>query len=515
MEKKRIAAIDIGSNAPKMLIAEQGEKGKPRVIETLRATLSLGVDTYNNGVISEESMSRLCDLLKQFKHKLTEYRVSDYRVVATSAVREAVNSDFVLARISQLTGMDCEILSNSQERYFHNLVLSENFTDFPDLIDKGAIVLDLGAGSIQVSSYSHGRRLMTQNLKLGYLRVSELFSEMQARSSDFSSLMNEYIGSQLDALELYGTETQQALSLIVVGNDLGYLRSFAGLTEDGYSYLTDEQVESLYRRLLRETPLDLTLHHGIPADVSEIMLPATMILYRFYKQYSVSGVYMPPMLLGNGVLLDMATETYHYKPKHDHVADLLSAVRIMALKFGGKASHLEAMERDAVEIARALGKKYFINDRFVLLLTVSVWLSEIGKFIHSVDYPVYSAEIIEHAEFIGLSDRETEILSESIRFLPGNDVPVDPELQYHTYNHRLTVLQITGILRVVDALEISRSNKIREIKAVLKKRTLRLTLVSDDDLTLENWAVSDRSRLMNELFGLQLIIKVVPPAENK
>ncbi len=514
MEKKRIAAIDIGSNAPKMLIAEQGPKGKPRVIETLRATLSLGIDTYNNGVISEESMSRLCDLLKQFKLKLDEYKVTDYRVVATSAVREAVNSDFVLARISQLTGMECEILSNSQERYFHNLVLSENFPDYNRLIEKGAIVLDLGAGSIQISSYSHGRRLMTQNLKLGYLRVSELFSEMQARSSDFSALMNEYIGSQLDALELYGTERQQALSLIVVGNDLGYLRAFAGLTDESDSFLTGDQVEQLYRRLLRVTPLELTLHHGIPADVSEIMLPATMILYRFFKEYSVSGVYMPPMLLGQGVLFDMAVPAYRYKPKHDHVEDLLSAVRIMALRFGGKTSHLEAMERDATAIAQALGKRFFINDRFVLLLRVSVWLSEIGKFIHTVDYPIYSAEIVEHAEFIGLSDRETEILSESIRFMPGNEVPVDPDLQYHTYNHRLTVLQITGILRIVDALEISRRNKIRQIKAVLKKRTLKLTLESDEDLTLETWAVSDRSRLMNELFGLQLVIKVVPTEGN-
>ena len=58
MSKKRIAAIDIGSNAPKMMIAEEGPDGRPRIIETLRATLSLGVDTYNNQIISESSMSR-------------------------------------------------------------------------------------------------------------------------------------------------------------------------------------------------------------------------------------------------------------------------------------------------------------------------------------------------------------------------------------------------------------------------------------------------------------------------
>ncbi len=515
MQRKHIAAIDIGSNAPKLMIADAGKDGKPRVLETIRATLSLGIDTYNNQVISEESMSRLCDLLLQFKMKMEEYKVSEYRVVATSAVREALNQDFVLARISQLTGIECEVLSNSEERYLHNLALSENFSQYPHLVEKGAIVLDLGAGSIQISSYSHSRRLMTQNLKLGYLRVSELFSEMQVRTGDVARLMNEYIGSQLDTLELYGPEAQAPLSLIAVGNDLGYLRSFAGLSDPDDSFLSAAQLEEVYLRLLRETPLDLTLHHGIPSDVSEILLPAAMILYRFLKQYNVAGVFIPPMQLNNGLLLHMAKTAYNFKPAHDHEADLISAVKMMALRFGGRKKHLEHMERDAIEIARALGKKFFINDKFLLLLRVSVWLSELGKFIHTVNYPIYSAEIVEHLEFIGLSDRETEIVSESIRFLPGDDVPVDPGLAYHTYNHRLTVLQLTGILRLVDALEITRQSRIKSIQAKLKKRTLKLQVESEEDLALENWAVSGRSRLMNELFGLQINFKVIGPTETE
>ena len=146
---KRIAAIDIGSNAPKMMIAEAAEDGRPRVIETIRGTLSLGSDTYKNQAISEERLNRLGELLKNFQTKLKEYKVKNYRVTATSAVREAVNRDFVIARINQLTGMHCEVLSNSAERYYHNMVLAENFPTFNELAEQGTIVLDLGAGSLQ------------------------------------------------------------------------------------------------------------------------------------------------------------------------------------------------------------------------------------------------------------------------------------------------------------------------------------------------------------------------------
>lgn len=511
MKKSRIAAIDIGSNSPKMMISEAGEDGRPRIIETIRGTLSLGIDTYNQQAVSEERLVRLCELLGGFKEKLTEYKVSDYRVAATSAVREAVNRDFVVARIKQLTGIQCEVLSNSEERYLHNLVLSESFPEFERLAREGTIIVDLGAGSVQVSAFADGKRLMSQNLKLGYLRVSELFSQLQAKASNFALVMNEYIGSQLDSLDISSYKQNRKWTLIAIGNDLDYLRRFAGLADAKENFLPAPAVESAYERLLSTRALDLSLHHGVPSDVSETLLPAAMILHRFVLQSEADGIYMPSVQLSHGLLLELAQEHYDFKPSRDQDADLLSAVRTMALRFGGKKKHLEAMERDALAIVKALGKKFFLNERFALLTRAAVWLSEIGKFVHAVDYPLYSSEIVGHSEFIGLSERETEILSRSIRYLPGNDVPVDRDLEYHSYNHRLTVLQLTAILRLTDALESSRMNKIKDIKASLKKRVLTVRVQTEEDMSLETWAVGERSRLMSELFGIKIVLKVKNP----
>lgn len=510
MKKKRIAAIDIGSNSPKMMIAEAGPDGKPVIIETLRGTLSLGTDTYNDQVISEERMSRLCELLLRFQEKLEEYKVEAYRVAATSAVREALNRDFVVARIHQLTGMRCEVLSNSEERYLHNLVLSESFPEFDRLSRRGTVVIDLGAGSLQVSAFVNGHRLMSQNMKLGYLRVRELFSQLSGKAANFAAVMNEYIGSQLAALDLKNYDRQTHWSLIAIGNDLDYLRIFAGLKPDE-TYLSGAPLKSAYERLLALSPLELSLHHGIPSDIADVLLPAAIIINRFMEQSRAQGVYMPSVQLGHGLLLELSQSQFHFKPARDHDEDLLSAARTMAIRFGGNEKHLEAKERDATAIVRALGKRYFLNDRFLLLTKAAVWLSEIGQFIHTVNYPRYSAEIVAHSEFIGLSERETKILARCIRFLPGNDVPVDPELEYHSYNHRLTVLQLTAILRLTDALEISRSEKIKQLKAGLKKRVLTLKIQSEEDMSLEKWAVSERCRLMNELFGLQIELKIQDP----
>ncbi len=507
MPKKRIAAIEIGSNAPKMLIAQAGLNGKPKVIEPLRATLALGVDTYNTQLITEESMRELCEILLGFKEKLNEYMIEDYRVVATSAVREALNRDFVIHRIKQLTDFSCEIFSNSEERYLHNLVLSENFADYERLIEEGAIVLDLGAGSIQISSYEDGRRIMSQNAKLGYLRISELFSALQVRSVDFAQVMNEYIDSQLSSLEIEGLETDKNWNLIVVGNDLAYFRTFMGLTDEGTTYISKEAFMDRYQILLDSDSMDLSLHYQVPSDIAEILLPSAMIIFRFLQEYHMDGFYLPPMQLGEGILLEMAKKSFGYKINHNHDKDLLASVKRLAKRFAVDMDHVARMERDALAIHKALGKKSFVNKRSAFLLQLAVYLAEIGRYIHPNNYHIYSADIVEHAEFIGLSDRETEILAEAIHFIPGNDIPVDPNLEYHTYNFRLTVLQLSAVLRLVDAIEISRQDKLQDIRVRLHKSKLRISLETEEDLTLEQWSVSERSRLLEELFGVEVEVK--------
>lgn len=509
MPKKRIAAIDIGSNAPKMMIAEQGPEGKPIIIESIRANLALGVDTYNTHYISEDSMRKLCDILLGFKTKLEEYKVENFQVLATSAVREALNRDFVLARISQLTDFQCRILSNSEERYHHNLVLSENFSLYEKLIEKGSILLDLGAGSIQISSYQDGERKMSQNARLGYLRISELFSKLQTRSDNFAQVMNEYIGSQLSSFEIEGLNKGVRWNLIVVGNDLAYLRDFMGLKLAEETYVSVDTFNQKYRALLNTSPLELTLHHQVPSDVAEILLPATIIIYRFLKQYNMDGFYLPVMQLGEGILIEQAKIAYRFKPKHDHERDLLSSAKNMAKRFGVDEEHVNAMERDAIAIYQALGKKMFINRRSKYLLRLAVWLSEIGKYIHNINYHSYSAEIVSQTEFIGLSDRETEIISEAIRFIPGNEIPVSDNLSYHTYNFRLTVLQLAAVLRLTDAIETSRSLKIQDISIKLRNGKLQIALSSNDDLALERWTISERTKLIEELFGIVVELKLL------
>jgi len=111
------AAIDIGSYRLKMKIVEVTPEGRIRDLETVDHLILLGRDTFNDGKLSFESVKKTCEAIQGFKRLMADYGVTEWRVVATSALREAANRDFMIDRIKFQTGFDVEIINNSQEKF--------------------------------------------------------------------------------------------------------------------------------------------------------------------------------------------------------------------------------------------------------------------------------------------------------------------------------------------------------------------------------------------------------------
>ena len=193
------AAIDIGSNSLTLKIAEAKKTGPVKILETVRGTLSLGTSSYRDGEISEEQIEDLCRQLQGFKGilKLYEIPYDACPVVATSALREAANRDLVVERVRQATDFDVQILSNTEERSMHLIAVRAQLDAFEDLAKEGITVLDIGAGSLQVSAYENGHCYYSQNFLLRLPPNFELFAQFELRAKDYESLIDEYISSEL------------------------------------------------------------------------------------------------------------------------------------------------------------------------------------------------------------------------------------------------------------------------------------------------------------------------------
>ena len=180
MAIKLFAAIDVGSFELELGIYEVSPKYGIRRVDHVRHVIALGKDTYNNGKISYELVEEMCGVLQQFAEIMEAYKISEYRAYATSAMREARNNQIVLDQIRVRTGIEVQIISNSEQRFISYKAIASKDAEFNKTIQKGTAIVDVGFGSMQISLFDKDALISTQNLLLGVLRIREMMSNIQA-----------------------------------------------------------------------------------------------------------------------------------------------------------------------------------------------------------------------------------------------------------------------------------------------------------------------------------------------
>lgn len=145
------AAIDVGSHELSMKIYEMSKQRGIRELTYVRHKISLGTETYTKGFISYQSVDEICKILNDFKRIIKEYGAEVIQAYATSALREASNSLVVIDQIKIQTGFHVCTLSNSEARFLYFKAVALREQSFEALIEEGTLVIDIGAGSVQLS----------------------------------------------------------------------------------------------------------------------------------------------------------------------------------------------------------------------------------------------------------------------------------------------------------------------------------------------------------------------------
>ena len=167
------AAIDIGSYYVNMEIFEISPKSGLKSLNSVRQNVETGRDTYALHRITMERTNELTAILTDFKRIMKEYGVQAYRACAKSAFREAANEYLVLDQIYRVTGINVDVLSNSEQRFLGYKSIASRGEDFQNFIEKGTAIVDVGDGSIQISLFENDNLVTTQNILLGSLRIWE------------------------------------------------------------------------------------------------------------------------------------------------------------------------------------------------------------------------------------------------------------------------------------------------------------------------------------------------------
>jgi exopolyphosphatase/guanosine-5'-triphosphate,3'-diphosphate pyrophosphatase len=502
---KTFAAVDVGSTAISMKIFELARHAPMRQIDYIRHNIPLGGETYNIGKISYELVEETCSVLKEFVRIMQEYQVDSYTAYATSAVREAQNSAYILDQILLRTGLKVTILSNEEERFLHNKALSFQMKNFNQVIESGAAIVDIGSGSIQISVYEKSKLCSTQNIRLGSLRILELLSTLEGQTSTFGSLLEEYIETNVNVYRRLYLQDAVYGNFIAVGGEVEYIKAVCKKPKD--SYLSVEDFEEAYAILRQTSVEDVCNTYAIPYQDAMLLLPAVMTYKKFIDLLMPKAIFTPELGLTDGIAVEFAEANKYFESDHDFSGDILSSARFCAQKYHCDRKHEADVEKKAVVIFNALSKSFGLGKRDRLLLRIAAILHDTGLFLNLNHYSKYSCSIVQSYDILGLSEKEHQIVAYTTLYHAKNIF--EDDYIYHSFSksRKLLISKLTAILALAKALDAAHTQKISDIHVSLRENRLLVTAQTDEDITMEKWQFQTAGGFFEEVFGVKPSLK--------
>ncbi len=512
MQIATFAAIDIGTYDVFLEIFEISRKQRIRSIDKIHHRMELGKDTYTNGKISPELEEELCAVLADFAQIMKGYKVDAYRAVATSSLREAQNSLFILGKIRQLSGLEVTILSNSEQRFLGYKALATMETDFNKIIEKGTAIIDLDGGSAQVSLFDKDALVTTQNLRMGSVRIRERLAGIAAETPHYEMLVEEFIWNELLSFKKMYLKDRKIEHIMLLG-DFFTNAIFQNEEERASRIISRDTFGSWYGKISGHSPMELAVKFGIPLENASLMSPAAVICNCLIEMMDAQKIWLPGTHLARGLAYEYAEAKKLIKVSHNFENDILMAAKNIGKRYAVNRPHIQNVDMIATEIFDAMKKIHGMGARERLLLKIAAMLHDVGKYISLNSPGQCTYHIIMSNEIIGLSHAEREMIALIGRY---NTEPLPRYDQFAqvaavSQEEYLKIAELTAILRLANTLDRSHQQKVQQVHAALRERQLTLQMTVNGDFTLEQGLCKDKMDFFYEVFSVYPILKVKRP----
>lgn len=289
---KKLAAIDIGSNAIRLLISDviQDPSLKTPVfkkVALVRVPIRLGSDTFLKGEISKKNTERMIKAMQAFKLLMEVHNVEDYKACATSAMREASNCKTVIKKIAKKTGLEIDVIDGKKEAA---IIFSTDLSHFIDQ-DKSYLYVDVGGGSTEFTIFSNGKIINSKSFKIGTVRLLKT-TETTEITEGLWEIIKEWISSN--------TKNLKNISLIGSGGNINKIFKLSGKSYG--TPLSLMFMKAHYNYLEQLTYQERILKLGLNADRADVILPATKIYLSAMEWSGATKIYVPRIGLSDGIV---------------------------------------------------------------------------------------------------------------------------------------------------------------------------------------------------------------------
>lgn len=505
---KTVAAIDVGANSLRMVIAEVTSDGRIDVLERLQRAVRLGQDTFRRGRLGGESMRSALLILRDYRQLLDLYKVEKIRAVATSAVREASNSDTFLDRVFMVTRLQVEVIDTSEESRLTVSAVRKAVGNVLGVDQEQTLIVDVGGGSTLLSLLQSGEIVTSQSLRLGSIRLQEMFSTSEESPQRSADLLRQHISNALTTLQ-NSLPLSDIKSYVAVGGDVRFAaREIGEPTESvDLAIVRRADFDQFVERCERYTPEGLSKRHGIPFAEAETLNPALLVYQTLLHKTSAQRMIVSHVSMRDGLLLELAREVTGQEDE-SLLAGVIHSAAAMAEKYHVDLNHARSVADVAVRLFDFLQADHGLGTRHRLLLRVAALLHEVGGFVSSRAHHKHSEYIISNSEIFGLNRGEITLVAQIARYhRRGAPQETHPLYMSQPRETRVMVNKLGAILRVADALIRGNHRRAQDIHFLRQGDELIVGLPGVGDILLEERAIAAKGGLFDEVYGMKIRIE--------
>lgn len=282
----KFAAIDIGSNAVRLLLCNVYESGVEPVFkkaELVRMPIRLGEDAFRYRKISDEKIEQLAKSMKAFKLLMEVFGAIDYRACATAAMREASNSKEVVDYVKQYSGIEIEVIDGRTEA---QIIYSNHIAEHLEH-DKSYLYIDVGGGSTELTVFAENHIVASQSFNLGTIRL--LHDQV---SKETWNVVKEWVS--------VNTKDFKPLTAIGSGGNINKIFKMADRKE--HKPLSYDKIKDIYDYLKQFTLEERILQLGLNPDRADVIMPATKIFLTVMKTAEIDKIIVPQIGLSDGIV---------------------------------------------------------------------------------------------------------------------------------------------------------------------------------------------------------------------
>ncbi|MGK9477596.1 Ppx/GppA phosphatase family protein [Melioribacter sp. OK-6-Me] len=516
MINKNLAAIDIGTNSFHLIVVKIKNKGNFEIIDREKEVIRLGEGSSTDiKKILPTAMKRAVDCLVRFKEIAVSHNAI-IRAVATSAVREAHNSNEFIELVREKTGIEIEVVSGHEEA---RLIYLGVLKALP-IYNSRTLVIDIGGGSTEFVVGLKGHIDFSVSMKLGAVRLSEkFFPDFKLTPSRIEACRRWVEGEiypvtnqlkQFRLEKIVGTSgTIMSCGLMInaqkkKSNDVTILNNF--------TFTKSELKDVIDEVLSHSTTEKRKKIKGLDEKRADIIPAGVIILETIFKLLEIKEMTISGYALREGIIIDTLQKSASEKSKPVLTDIRKEAVMHLAEKCEYDREHCIHVSQLALQLYDDLMPIHKLKPECREFLEASAILHDVGYHIAHTNHHHHSYYIIKNSELLGFSENEIDIIAHTARYhRKSHPKPGHPEFMKLNEQTRTIIKKLASILRIADSFDRTHRKIVKQLNAVIEPKKVKIIVNHKKGIepAIELWNLERRKNLFEEVFGKKVYTELI------